>query len=442
LNAGPELKKLIADFFPSLETEEIDYSVPPVEAVGPVKRLRRFFATFRGRALVAKAATELAYFIRSRRVAGRRKAILLAEPLYFLGFLRDALPGHDVIRLRPDGYPMGRRREGARPDLEGLDALFPEIPAEPLAAMFARAVREDFGRGGADYFGPVLVLAEMRKTIPIALGVWGNIGGFSKYLVFEYLRSVGVPVVGTQHGNCYVDQVIPWNFESDFNRCSVFISWGFDAADLARAFPRAKPRMTVHPLGLVIPPVKGGRKKPVEIAFAPSLNMTLFNGGTAMIKPDMLLDRQVRILDYLDALPGGGAVVKPFPFRRNALSPRLARLKGLTVVDGIFLDEFLDTYAPRAVVIDYPASVLFQTLPLDVEIFLMPDELNPYEARALEELKKRVHWCEDVETLLAKLDLFFQGRLEKKRDQTYYHHYVHKPNARENTVRLIERLAR
>ena len=144
----------------------------------------------------------------------------------------------------------------------------------------------------------------------------------------------------------------------------------------------------------------------------------------------------------MSSLKGRSVFVKPFPFRRSAISPLLARLKGATVVDGMFLDEFLDTYAPRAVVIDYPASVLFQSLPHDTEIFLMPDELNPYEARALEELKKRVHYCEDVETVLAKLDSFFEGRLEKKRDESYYNHYVHKPDSREKTVRLIESLSR
>ena len=112
MNAGPTLEELIAGFFPSLEAEAVDFIAPPADALGLVKRLRRLFATFRGRALAEKAATELAYFLRSWRVAGKKKAILLAEPLYFLDFLRNALPGHDVIRLRTDGYPMGPRWKG------------------------------------------------------------------------------------------------------------------------------------------------------------------------------------------------------------------------------------------------------------------------------------------------------------------------------------------
>ncbi|MFI5363277.1 MAG: hypothetical protein ACHQ49_15020 [Elusimicrobiota bacterium] len=447
LNVDADLKSLIGLFLGPVDVEMIDVVVPLGNRLGAIARLRRFLVTRGNGPRIRRALTAIAQGLRFKRRGGGRKTILLAEPLYFLDFLRDALSRYDLLCCGPDGYPEELRARdriaGPAISREIIDSLARTQPEGPLDEIFLKAVRQDFTRGISGYLGPVLTLKKIQETRPISLGIWGNIGGFGKYMIFEYLRSEGVSVVGTQHGNSYVDQVAPMIFDSDFSRCDHFVSWGFDKEDLARAFPRARAEMEVHPVGRVAPaPAAKGR--PIDVLYPLCLGLSLFEGGAARTKPDALLDRQIRILRYLDTLKGRSIYVKTFPFLpadRCAVWPILKGLKNVRVAEDLYLDDFLQKYAPRAVVIDYPASPLFQTAPLDSEIFMLPDELNPYEARALKELEKRVHYCADAEMLIDRLDSYFSGRLERRRDDTYLRHYQQKPNSRENTVRLIEDLA-
>ena len=127
-------------------------------------------------------------------------------------------------------------------------------------------------------------------------------------------------------------------------------------------------------------------------------------------------------------------------FSSRSLLPVLEKLKNLKVIDNIPLTEFLEKYSPRAVLIEVPSSPLFDVLPLDTEIFLMDNPAYPYENKALEELKKRVHYCEDVAEVIAKIDLFVKGKLEKKRDDTFYKHYMYKERTEEKILNLIDSL--
>ena len=58
----------------------------------------------------------------------------------------------------------------------------------------------------------------------------------------------------------------------------------------------------------------------------------------------------------------------------------------------------------------------------------------------LDELKKRVHYSESIVEILPKLDLFLNGKLEKKRDDTFYNHYIHKEDTKKNILELVEKL--
>ena len=66
--------------------------------------------------------------------------------------------------------------------------------------------------------------------------------------------------------------------------------------------------------------------------------------------------------------------------------------------------------------------------------------MHPYEYRILKELKKRVHYSEDIDEIISKIGLLLEGKLERKRDDNFYRHYVHKKNTKENILRLIDKL--
>ncbi len=161
------------------------------------------------------------------------------------------------------------------------------------------------------------------------------------------------------------------------------------------------------------------------------------------ISPDKLTERQVRLLEYLNTIEGLGIYVKQFRgscYGNCSVLPVLKRLGNLKVVGYMTLTEFLNKYSPKAVLIEYPSQPLFDVLHLNTEIFLLNDYMHPYEDKALEKLKKRVHYSEDVDEIISKIDLLLKGKLERKRDDTFYKHYVYKENAKENILRLIDKL--
>jgi hypothetical protein len=449
LNVDPGMAALLARFFPQIACETI--ALGGAGGAEGSARLRRLLRTARDPsawpALLSKAARALGAQPRRRAAAGA-KSILLCEPLYFLGFLADALDGYDLIHCSVDGYPAGvlsrMRRPEVRVNREKLHSLLSETREEPFEDFLSRGIREDFTKGLAAYLQPALAVKKIHESAPLSLAVWGNIGGYSKYLLFEYLRSAGVKIVGTQHGNSYGDQIAPWAWVSDFDRCDHFISWGFTKDDLSRVYPDAKPRFEVHPMGSVLPKPVQSEKIKIDVLFPMTWSMSMFDGGAGRIKPDALIERQVKILEYLNSLKGVRVCVKPPPGTNpdNCVALSLARrLSNLQILENAPLTRFLEKYEPRIVIVEYPASPLYQSLRLDADILLMPDLISPYEERARAEVSERVHFCADAEAVIAKLELFLAGRLEKKRDDTYYRHYIHQPDARENTLRLIKGLA-
>ncbi|MCX5796575.1 MAG: hypothetical protein NTY77_13860 [Elusimicrobia bacterium] len=448
-----DLQGLIAGLFPSIEIEVIDY---PAQAGFPAHLQRALRLLRKARrwgtvkeALAARMEILLCSW-RCRRPVKERKNILLFEPLYHLGFLRESLSGYNLIYYRDaeSPYPEGLRGSIPEPRLDWnpaeLEALLPRTADRELETAALSAIREDFTGRIAQCLRTVLFLKEVNARYPISLGIWGNSMGFQKYLVFEYLRSSGIKVLGTQHGNCYVDQISPWNFACDFDRCSHFISWGFTEDDLARAYPRAEPRPKIFPLGRALPAKRAAAKRRIDIVFPLTFTQPMLAGGCATSRPDALADNQVRILEYLNSLEGLSIYVKPFPFPNPgncAILPVLKRLPNLRVIDDISFTRFLEEYSPRIVIVEFPASPLYDVRHLDAEIFLMPDAMNPFETQALSELKERVHYCESVEELASQLGLFLKGRLEPRQDPTFFDHYMRQGDPRKAILGLIDSLA-
>jgi hypothetical protein len=106
------------------------------------------------------------------------------------------------------------------------------------------------------------------------------------------------------------------------------------------------------------------------------------------------------------------------------------------------LNDFLGKYEPKAVLIEYPSQPLYEVLSSDVEIFFMNDPILPWEEQALEKLKRRVHYSENTEEMMSKLDLFFMGKLKPKRDDSFYRHYVYRKDTGERILQFIDKLVK
>lgn len=377
-----------------------------------------------------------------------QKNIFLQEPLYDLAFLKKHINKYNFILNRNNNKIdyVGRMVQQVQVDINinSSDFDIGSVIHDPVDKVFLKHIEEDFLRHLHDYAYYLKGLESLSAQVPLAQGIWGlpPVTGLTA-LIFEFLRSKNIKVIGSQHGGTYGDSYASWQFDSDFNRCDYFISYGFTETDLARLYPERQIHTRIVPAGSAVDMKNQAVKKPIDILFPIANAISIFEGGMTRTPPDQLTARQVALLEYLNTLQHLTVYIKPFRFsnyKNCSVLPVLKRCKNLRVVSHLKLEEFLTKYQPRAVLIEYPSTPLLETLHLDAEIFLMDNPLRPYERQAMEELSKRVYYAEDSETMIAWLDLFVKGKLPKKRDNTFFNHYVYKENQEETIIRLIDTL--
>jgi hypothetical protein len=379
-----------------------------------------------------------------------KKYIFLQEPLYDLEFLKRNSRKFNFIINRNNNKIDSVKRFGGDDNLKiNIDPCYFKLEpgiTESFDKVFLNDIREDFLGNLDSYVYYIKGLESLARQAPLSLGIWGlpPIGKLTA-LIFEFIKSKGIKIIGSQHGCTYGESYVPWHFNSDFNRCDYFISYGFTEQDLKRLHPDKHIETQIVPCGSAVDMQNSTLKKKIDILFPITNAMSIFEGGMARIPPDRLVARQIALLEYLNTLEHLTVYIKPFRFsnyKNCSVIPVLKRLKNLKVVDYLKLEEFLTKYQPRAVLIEYPSQPLFETLHLDAEIFLMDNPLRPYGRRALEELTRRVYYAEDVKTMISMLDLFVKGNLPQKRDNTFFNHYVYNKNREETILQLIDTLYR
>jgi hypothetical protein len=242
----------------------------------------------------------------------------------------------------------------------------------------------------------------------------------------ELLLCSGVPVLGRQHGANYVDQNLGTiHFDSDFNRCTHFFSYGFGSQEFVATYPMAKARCAFIPAGN--PPLEVERRqRSVDIVFPVTGCCSLYE--LARVPESELTGRQSRILQAMEAREDLKCVVKPPPqFGEDDFAhlETLRRLRHVRVARATWT-EYLVRCRPRLVVFEIASTPLFEALPLDVDIFLMLDPIFPFAKSALAMLKQRVHIFAAAEELAEAIGRYGIEPLPRLRDQTYYSAYVNR----------------
>lgn len=392
--------------------------------------------------LVGQLISELRYRVFSKE----KKTILVYGHLYELDFLVNNLDRYNVLFYSQEsGVPVGfKHKEFVSKGNVNYGGFNIGVEGR-TAAVFLRDLKSDFSRNIHKYLNSVLMLRDIQNKYPISLGIWG-LGPTNriKAFIIEYLRSEAITVLGAQHGCLFGDSYKPWHFDAEFHRCSQFISYGFTKEDLKRLYPDKGRLPEILPLGKVKLPDFKKAKKTIDILFPLQSSTSMFEGGMDATLPHTLTERQIAILNYLNGLKGLKIYVKPFMnsgYDNCSVLPVLKKMNNLTVVYDMVLLEFLERYHPAAIIMELPSQPLFEVLHMDSEIFLMNCELHPYEEQALSELLKRVHYAYDTTKLIDMLELYLSGRLQKKRDQTFFHHYVYKEHTKTNIYKLIDRLS-
>jgi len=397
---------------------------------------------------ISRKILEMTYKDRFRKFSDKKKTILVSELLYELEFLcsstfsRYNVLYYDFGKERFLGFK--ERRSNYDVNLDFNESGLIRDTSSPFLKILLKDIREDFMANINRYLKGIGLIKDVSGRHPISLGIWGVSPAWKmRAMIFEYLRSNNIKIVGAQHGCLYGEVYSPWHFDADFNRCDYFISWGFTEDDLKRIHPSTSIDTKILPFGKTEIVCREKASKKVGLLFPVSMSLSLFEGGMDGVFPDKQTMRQTRLLRYLDSLGSTDVYVKPFMgsnYQNCSVLPVLKKLKNLKIIDNVPLTEFLEKYLPKAVLMEVPSQPLFDVLPLDTEIFLMDNPVYPYEEKALDELKRRVHYCEDVDGLISKVDLFLKGKLEKKRDSTFYRHYMYKENTKEKISVFVDSL--
>lgn len=386
--------------------------------------------------------------MRAKNFSRDRKTVLLYDELYNLKSLGKRRLNYNILHYKSNARaPFGFIAEynGARSgiSLPKIDFI-QENQSEPAARILLKDIKEDFLKNVVAYTKSILFLDDLNRRHPISLGIWGTPPIVKqKALLFEYLRSRGIKVLGAQHGCVYGDSNQPWDFDSDFKRCDYYASYGFEESDLRNIYPDKEINTKILPVGMAESKMKTRKKITIDILFPITCSISMLQGEMTRIASHKLTERQLAILEFLNSLTGMNIYIKPF---RNtdldnlSVLSELKDMKNLKVVSNVHLEVFLYKFHPKAVVIELSSQPLFEVLGLDTEIFLMDNPMSPYGERALSELKRRVHYSEDTDEIIAKMDLFIKGKLERKRDETFYNHFVHKGKTEDNVLKLIDTL--
>lgn len=441
LKTSTDMNVIFTNFFADIQSSPINYKENKTysNVIRKMTILGKNILLNPGKA-IAKIMAFL-NFDKEIKCKDNRKSVLFMGYPYDLSFLMDKLADYNVIFYNNESRERKANCQAKEYDFHGLDIGTDDL----IDGLFLDDIENDINSNIHYYKEQIEYIQSVREKCGLSLLIWGQPPNYGiKAAINEYLRSLGIPVIGAQHGCLYGESWEPWHFDSDFYRCDYFLSYGFTAADLKRLYPEKTLKANIVPVGFVEPAQPKENQIVIDILFPVTNSFSLMEGGMVRIPPDRLTERQIALLEYLDSLSDLEAYVKPFKFSTHencSILPILKRLQNVKVIDYLTLIEFLEKYFPKAILIEYPSQTLFEVLHLDAEIFLMAEPIIPFERQALVELKRRVHYAEDSGEMIALLDAYFQGKIEKKRNTDFYNHYIRKPNREQNILRLIEQIS-
>ncbi len=424
------------------------FGCPQLFKIGSVslfKRLKDPFATLKK--VYQKTSIGLTLH-RCKKLSPQKKTILISEPLFELSFLihEKLAEKYNIVYYHHNGRCL--TEDNTTVDVPEVKIGFEDIQGDfskyaPYVNLFIRDIYSDFSKNIRGYLKNIQKLAALHRRHPISLGIWGVdpcLG--DRAMRYAYLQSEGVKVLGAQHGGLY-GETMNFQFEVAFKQCDYFIGYGFTKEDLLRLAPDTSPKTEILPIGKTYLVRQQKKNKHIDILFPITNTISMFEGGMTRFPLDRLTERQITLLNYLNSLKDTVVYVKPFvnaDHTNLAVWAMLKKLRNLHLCDYLTLNNFLERFAPRAVLIEYPSQPLWEIMHLDTEIFLMGDPVLPWEKQALEEVQRRVHYSENTSETIQMIDSFLRGELTRKRDDTYFNHYVSRNHAKENILKTIERL--
>jgi hypothetical protein len=359
-----------------------------------------------------------------------------ALPLSLLIWPRHGLPevaGVDLHATR------NRAQNATKGVLNRLDAG----GLEGVADSYWRRIRDDFAKHGEQRLTMLALVDELAKTGRVNAAAWGFSAGAGpeKNLMMQYLQQVGIPVAGMQHGGNYGIQNCGYlPTLDDYGKCARFFSYGFTLSDVPE-----KQRMDI-PCEIV--PVGCPRVEDADLIaeYLPRPGCVVYPLvdclgllSAARLSPASLAASQREVLAALDSRTDLDIWIKPFHGaapKSLAIAERLRRMRHARLAAGTFT-WFLRQKCPQLVIIDFPSSTLFESMPYDVDIFMLSDHAFPFTEEAERMMRDRVHVFDTAGEMAQAVRDYGRGPLPRLRSAEFAGRFLRQENAREHLVQAF-----
>jgi hypothetical protein len=301
--------------------------------------------------------------------------------------------------------------------------------------ILVKRMQNDLVNNISSYAYSLLKMKKLLQTNSKVTALWGNDPAVGKKaLLVDYLLKSNIKIIGYQHGASYGVQSDIEHFHSAYSFCNVFFSYGFTRNDLPSRITNDSTFNTIiYPVGSVRIQAALAKKAtdkkalPAATIFYPVTNLPGILCTSRRRKADKFLDIQKKILSFLNTIGDKNNIIKLPPGTTDTPSCHeisFHRYPTLSLVSDKVLN-IMNKYDVKSVLIDACFSTcLYEVLGYDCEIFVIHDELVPFDKEPLELLKKRVYYLETIDSFYEVYKIFMEGRLEKKRNSEFMERHV------------------
>jgi hypothetical protein len=297
---------------------------------------------------------------------------------------------------------------------------------EALSLVY-ETVRDDFCQNIVQYLQIVHAFKRLHEELSFRAVYWEvpprqSIGAL---LIEYFMANRFTKVFSVQSQNTfYIGQTTyPYVFEHIFSRCHYFITQGAKQDNMTALYPEFPQNVAIVPPETVPETesnnTSNSKDRPV-VDVALYLDWTSSYYQTGLIPMDVGI--QEGLLNLLEAQQNKliHVVTRNNPTNQTcAMLAKLQLLKNVIWVKDANINDYLQKYAPKVIVLSSLISILGEILPEDVNIVMMKNSPYAFDDRVLEVLKKRVYFVEQLDEVELLLQKSFAGTLEDKRDTEY-----------------------
>lgn len=382
----------------------------------------------------------------------KNRKILLFETLYDLNFLKNDKYVHICIRDKMEELRINLNENEKHQTLIKLNKIKNynnSILEDEIDKISYKYIIEDIEINLIKYLEILKGFNKLFNKNKIVLGVWGSPPVCNiKSLIFEYLLKNNITVLGMQHGGGYFETNYDYvHFESDYNWCNYYLSYGFSEDDISQISPArvSNQKCKIIPVGHIYSSIKKKTNKSIIDLLIPMSVINNYIANSFLSQRYKLYLFYKEIFNYLDNFKNKNIVIKPhfncndknFPFIDS-----ISKYKNIKIINGTSFLECLQYYDVKAVLVDLHATVLLQTICMtDSQIFLYkPKESFEHPEYLLNDLEKRVHIFDNAESFKKIINNYFENKLKLKTDDTYKNKYYTRPDSKKRIRKIIDSL--